>query len=239
MAYYEVQALMDQLQDLRALVSDLSDEEFDLPTRCPGWTVAELIAHLEAILLSLVSENTKPMEGKPEIDRYDVYRRNTDEKYPYTEEMSSPEATTTVAEMVRDRSKVYAAGRRPGQVRAAFQFVVDGAISALPRTPEDRVVRRPPRYPRMTYRELVASRQVEFGIHTLDIAHATGRPEILQPAAAAIITDTLDVMLGEKPPAALGWDATHYILVGSGRQELAPAERQALGALADRFPLFR
>jgi hypothetical protein len=194
---------------------------------------------MEGILVSLVSENAQAVDGAPEIDRLGVYRPDTDRPYPYQEGLPASEAGLTVAETIRDRTITYAAGRRPGQLRASLQFAIDGAISALPQIPEDRVVRRPPSYPRMTYRELVASRHVEFGVHTLDVAQATARPEVLRPDAAAIITDTLDAMLGESPVTALGWDAHDYILSGTGRRELDTAERQTLGSLADRFPLIR
>ena len=52
----EMEALTAQLGDLVALVGDLSDDDFSRPTRCPGWSVAELVAHCEGILLRLVGE---------------------------------------------------------------------------------------------------------------------------------------------------------------------------------------
>jgi hypothetical protein len=193
--------------------------------------------HLDHVLVSLVSENARAVQGAPEITRFDVYRRDADRPYPYAEGTSG--ATKTVSETIRDKTIAYTAGRRPGQLRTSFQFAIDGAISRFPQIPPDRVVMRPPQYPRMTYRELVASRHVEFGIHTLDIAQATGHPETLPPASAAIITGILDDLLGQTVPDPLGRDTISYILAGSGRRDLEPIERQTLGPLADRFPLFR
>jgi uncharacterized protein (TIGR03083 family) len=234
---HEVEALIEQLGDLRALVTDIADEDFGRSTRCPGWTVADIVAHLDGVLISLASENTQPVDGAPEITRFDVYLRDPDQPSPYAQGEGT--ATKTVAEAVRDSATKYVGGRRPGQLRTSLQFAIDGAISRFPQVPPDRVVMRPPKYPRMTYRELVASRHVEFGIHTLDIAQATGRPETLPPASAAIITGILDRMLGQTVPDSLGWDSIRYILAGSGRAELEPAEREILGQLADRFPIFR
>jgi hypothetical protein len=91
----------------------------------------------------------------------------------------------------------------------------------------------------MTFGEFVASRNVEFGVHTMDIAHAVGRPERVQPSAAAIITGILDTLLDEPVPNSLRWDATSYILTGTGRRALEPDERVKLGPLAARFPLIR
>jgi hypothetical protein len=86
---------------------------------------------------------------------------------------------------------------------------------------------------------LVASRHVEFGIHTMDIAEAVGRPEVIRPEPAAIIIGILDDLLGETVPESLGWDSTRYILTGTGRRELEPGELEILGPLARRFPLLQ
>jgi len=127
-------------------------------------------------------------------------------------------------------------GRRPDQLRASLRSAVDGALRRIPDIPAERVIKRSG-HPRISFGEFVASRSVEFGVHTMDIAHATGRPERVQPAAAAIITGILDGLLGEPRPESLGWDAPTYILSGTGRRELEPGERSRLGALAQRFPL--
>jgi hypothetical protein len=91
----------------------------------------------------------------------------------------------------------------------------------------------------MTFGEFVASRNLEFGVHAMDIAHAVGRPERVHPGAAPVITAILDGLLGEPVPASLHWDAPTYILTGTGRRQLDTDERTKLGALAGKFPLLR
>jgi hypothetical protein len=66
-----------------------------------------------------------------------------------------------------------------------------------------------------------------------------GRPQRVEPGAAAIITDILDGLLGSSLPNSLEWDTTTYILTGTGRRSLTPDDRFKLGELADRFPLLR
>jgi uncharacterized protein (TIGR03083 family) len=226
---HEIKALIDHLQDLRALVGDLSDEEFGRPSRCPDWTVAVLVGHCEGLLVSLVSESAQPVDGAPEIDRVGVYGYGGKPR----------EAQAPGHVRVRDRAIGYTEGRRPAQLRTSFQFVVDGAVRAMAEIPGDRVVLRPTAAGRLTYCELVASRHIEFGVHMMDIASSTGRPEKIRPESAAIITGILDRMLGQKAPEALGWDSTRYILSGTGRRQLEPAELEILGPLASRFPLLR
>jgi uncharacterized protein (TIGR03083 family) len=230
MTYLEMDAMIEQIADLRALVSDLSDEKFDLPTRCPGWRVADVLGHCEGILVALVSESAAEREGAPEIDRVDVYRRDPDYRAKTDQQLAADRR-------VYDNAVEYASGRRPAQLRTSFEFIADGVIAAMPGIPGDRVVYRPPNYPRMTYQELVASRLVEIGIHASDVAQAVGRPEDLSPAAAEIVVSIFDEILGKPLPEALGWDNTRYILCATKRAEITPDEREVLGPLAERIPL--
>jgi uncharacterized protein (TIGR03083 family) len=94
---HEVGALSAQLGDLVALVDALSEDDFGRPTRCPGWSVAELVAHCEGILLRLVGENAQAVDGDAEIDRVGYYRY--DPNGPREGETSGK----TFSEVVRDR----------------------------------------------------------------------------------------------------------------------------------------
>jgi hypothetical protein len=248
----EVIAMTEQLGYLRDLVEDLTDEDFGRPTRCPGWSVAEVVAHCEGMIVSLVGENTKPVAGAAEIDRFGVYRREVfrpEDPYQFPGEATymtdgvvrdqdsgGGKADRTLAEVTRDRVIKQASGRRPGQLRTSLHLIIDGAIRALPQVPGDRVVSRPPRYPRTAFNELVASRHVEFGVHPMDIAQAVGRPEVIRPGSAAIITGILDDLLGESVPESLRWGSIDYILSATGRREFTPTERETVGPLAGRFP---
>ena len=56
---------------------------------------------------------------------------------------------------------------------------------------------------------------------------------------SARIDFRLDGLLGAALPDTLGWDATTYILTGTGRRDLTADERAALKDLAAKFPLLR
>ena len=129
-------------------------------------------------------------------------------------------------------------GRSGDQLRASLEGAVDGAVNGVREIPSERVIRRSG-HPRMTFGEFVGSRNLEFGVHTMDIAHAVGHVEGAQPAAAQIITGILDGLLGEPVPDSVQWDATTYILTGTGRRSLNADEYAELGTLAVRFPLLR
>ncbi len=225
----EVEALETQLGDLIATVRELSEEDFARPTRCPGWSVAELVAHCEGILLRLVGENAQSFDSKAEIDRTGYYRYDPDGK------REGEDSDRTFSEVVRDRVLDEVGGRTGEQLRESLIDAVDSALSGIPEIPADRVIKRSG-HPPITFGEFVASRNLEFGVHTMDIAHAVGRPERVQPAAAAVIISILDALLGEQPPGSLRWDETTYILTGTGRRELTSDERGELGVLAPKSP---
>jgi uncharacterized protein (TIGR03083 family) len=226
----ELHALTDQLDELRALVAGLDDGDFARPTRCPGWTVAELVAHCEGMLLRLVRENAQPVSVAAEIDRVGYYR------YEPHEPRDDADPEKTFAEVVRDRVIDEVGGRSGDELRASLEAAIVGAIEGAREIPAARVIRRSG-HPPITYGEFVASRHLEFGVHTMDVADAVGEPERVAPASAVIITGMLDALLGAPLPATLEWDATTYILTGTGRRSITSREQAVLGGLAERFPL--
>jgi len=227
-----VDALASQLRELNSLVAGLLEEDFSRVSRCPGWTVAELVAHCEGMLIRLVGENAQPVDGAAEIDRIGYYRYDPDGP------REGEDSDKTFSEIIQERVIEEVAGRTPSQLIASLDGAVAGALQGISGIPGDRVIKRSG-HPRMTFGEFVASRHLEFGVHAMDIANAVGATEHLDPAAAAIITDILVGLLGEPLPADLGWDATTFILTGTGRRELTAEEQRTLGPATGRFPLLR
>ena len=226
----DVDALASQLDELVELVESLPDGDFERPTRCPGWSVAELVAHCEGILVRLVGENAAPVDGPARTDRVGYYRY--DPSGPRDDDSSD----RTFSEIVRDRVVDEAAGRPPGELRAGLEGAVRSALAGVATIPAGRVIHRSG-HPPMAYGEFVASRNVEFVVHTMDLADAVGRPERAAPAALAVVTGILDGLLGGTRPPDLGWDPTVYVLTATGRRPLTDPDRAMLGPLAARFPL--
>ena len=228
----EVDALASQLGGLISLVGRLSEVDFARPTRCPGWSVVEVVAHCEGMLVRLVGENAQPVRGGAEIDRVGYYRYDPDGP------REGEDPGKTFSEVIHDRVIEEAGGRSGEQLRASLVGAVDDALRGVAEIPAERVIKRSG-HPPMAFGEFVASRSLEFGVHAMDIAHAVGRPERVEPAAEAIITGILDGLLGESVPEVLGWNATTYILSATGRRELETDELVKLGPLAHKFPLLR
>lgn len=227
-----VDALASQLRDLQSLVAGLGDGDFARCSRCPGWTVAELVAHCEGMLVRLVGENARPIDGAAVIDRVGYYRYDPDGP------REGEDAGKTFSQIIQERVVEESAGRSASELKASRDEALSGALPGVRTIPAERVIKRSG-HPPMTFGEFVASRNLEFGVHTMDIAQAVGAPEHVAPAAGVIISGILDGLVGQPPPPEVGWDTVTYILAGTGRRAISASERRRLGRLADSFPLLR
>ncbi|MGH2759408.1 MAG: maleylpyruvate isomerase N-terminal domain-containing protein [Actinomycetota bacterium] len=226
----EVAALEAQCKELSALVGELTDEEWDRPSRCDGWTVKELVAHCEGMLHRLVGANAEEVEGAPEIDRVGYYGYDPDGP------REGEDPKKTFSEVIRDRVVDEVGGRTGEELRESLDAAIGAALEGVRKIPADRVIKRSG-HPRMRFDEFVASRVLEFGVHSMDLSHATLRGERIHPDAAEIVKGILDGRLGAELPKGLGWDTRTFILSGTGRRRLESNERFALGPLAAMFPL--
>ena len=228
----DVEALEAQCKELIALVGELADVEWERPSRCPGWSVKELVAHCENMLVRLVGANAEEVEGPPEIDRVGYYSYDPDGP------REGEDPSKTFSDIIRERVIDEAGGRSGGEIRASLESVVDDALRGVREIPAERVIKRSG-HPKMPFGEFVATRVLEFGVHTMDVGHATLRGERIHPDAAQIVKEILDGRLGAELPKGLGWDNRTYILTGTGRRPLESNERFVLGPLAAKFPLLR
>lgn len=228
----EVSALEAQCKELVTLVGELTDEDWDRASRCPGWTVKELVAHCESMLVRLVGENAQPYDGAVEIDRVAYYGYDPDGP------REGEDPSKTFSEVIRERVIEEVAGRNGPEIRESLEAATEEAMRGVREIPADRVIKRSGHRP-MPFGEFVATRVLEFGVHTMDIGHAALRGERLHPDAVPIITGILQALLGAPLPVGMGWDDRTFILSGTGRRRLEPNERFTLGPVAEKFPLLR
>lgn len=228
----EVGALEAQCKELITLVGELGDEDWDRASRCPGWAVKELVAHCENMLVRLVGENAQPFDGPVEVDRVGYYGYDPDGP------REGEDPSKTFSEVIQERVIEEVAGRGGPEIRDSLEAATEQALRGVHEIPADRVIKRSG-HPPMRFDEFVASRVLEFGVHTMDIGHATLRGERLHPDAVPITKGILQGLLGAALPVGMGWDDRTFILSGTGRRQLEPNERFALGPLAEKFPLLR
>jgi hypothetical protein len=184
------------------------------------------------MLVRLVGANAEEVEGPPQIDRVGYYAYDPDGP------REGEDPSKTFSDVIRERV-IDEAGDRTGEdIRTSLSNAVEEALAGVREIPAERVIKRSG-HPRMPFGEFVATRVLEFGVHSMDISHATLRGERIHPDAAQIVREILDGRLGAELPKGLGWDTRTYILSGTGRRPLESNERFVLGSLAARFPLLR
>ncbi|AOR30131.1 hypothetical protein BFF78_02750 [Streptomyces fodineus] len=204
-----------------AAVAGLGDEESWLPTACTGWAVRDLVFHcLTDAQRALVALHTPAREP---VDRDAVtYWRDW---RPDTVGAANGRRWVRVnASMFLDF------GQLQGLYLETLAAAVRAAEAADPAQPvgtQGHV---------LTAGDLLTTLAVEATVHHLDLTvrlpHAPGPA----PEGFAAVRATLDGLLGR--PALPQWSDAHYARVGTGRAALTEAERAALGAAAERFPLF-
>ncbi|MFF7974206.1 maleylpyruvate isomerase N-terminal domain-containing protein [Streptomyces sp. NPDC007905] len=204
-----------------SVVAGLGDEESWLPTGCTGWAVRDLVFHcLQDGRRGLVALHTPCDEP---VDR-DAVTYWQDWRPDSVGAASGRRRVRVNASMFLDF----------GQLRELYLETLAAAVHAAASADPARRVATQGHV--LTAGDLITTLAVEATIHHLDMV--VRLPGAAGPSAEglAAVRATLDGLLGR--PAPSEWSDTHYARVGTGRATLTDAERGALGAAAERFPLF-
>ena len=208
-------------QAISRFLGALEDKDWLRATRCRGWAVCDLVYHLlHDAQRALVAFST-PAEGPADVDFVSYWR-------PFS---SDDPASSAHARFVRIIASAHSSplqianrwyGTSVAAVRAAEAAPADGFIST-----QGHVLAVP---------DFIATLVVEAVIHHLDLIVDLPGAEGPEPAALALVRATLDGLVGQRLPVE--WDDTTYALKATGREALTKYEREALGAVADRLPIF-
>ena len=239
--YDEALAALDAVYtDVRELADGLTPSALLEFSRCRGWVVADVLLHLltdaQRALIALASPTSEPADQD-----FVTYWRAFAEDHAADPDEWVPGAlwVRRSASAFRDGSGLTAIWREtaPAAVRAAGRADPGGRI-----TTQGYV---------LPVADLLATLAVEAVVHYLDMTVHLEAPEPA-PIAVALATRTLDGLWSEhgstsghraqpaakgEGPYPAGWSAHDYLLKGTGRIALTPADRAALGAAADALPL--
>jgi hypothetical protein len=208
--------LRTTLGDLAAGLDAVTDDESRRPSGCRGWSVLDLAYHLvEDAHRTLVDLNT-PVDAAADTDDVEYWRPGR----------QSPHDGEDAAIAAGVRERIGDLARRHREACAAV------VVAACRLRPDDVVLTQGAA---MTVADQLSHCVVEAAVHHLDLVAHLDRPG---PAAASLaeVRRVLEGLLGAPLPDA--WDDATAALRGTGREPLTDADRAALGALADRFPLF-
>jgi len=213
-----VAALAREVGSVGQLLHTLKPKQWEQPTRCPPMNVRELAAHtLRGAVRIEEMLDAGPVDAEPERDGITYFQ-----------------SVTVSGEIVKRAQEASAAF--PQDLARAWDLEwTKGLQRARMYVNEDPVLRNVYGLIRLT--EYLKTRCVEAVIHHMDLDDALGRKPHPDREALEITGDILRGLLGTdlRP---VGVDDVRFALIGTGRAPLNDDERQMLGPLAQRFPLF-
>lgn len=208
---------------LIALTDDLAESGDEArgwqATRLPGWTVRDVVFHLASdCQRALVALHT-PVDGPTDTDEISYW--------------SHWQPGTEGAQAGLRGTRIIASAW--SSVRAPAALHVETARAVL-RAAAEADVDRPVATQgyRLTVGSLLHTLAVEATVHHLDLG--TVVDDEPSPEGLAAVRHVLDGLLRAPVPAE--WDDRRYAELGTGRAALTSDEREELGPLTDRFPLF-
>lgn len=216
-----ISALREECTEVTRALADIDPAEFDGPTRCPAWSVKELLAHMYRDIDNVSRYVAEPEPEEATHDSVTYWRYDA----------------AKVAPGVADRAKGLAMTfPSPSALVEAWDQrwpeVLD-EVSAV--DPERRVATWGPV---LTLDEYLRTRVLEIVVHHMDLEDAFGRTCWGTDEAVGIVDEILVDLLGKEPPHELDWDVIEFIECATGRRELTEHERTLLGVrAAKRFPL--
>jgi uncharacterized protein (TIGR03083 family) len=160
-------------------VESLGDSDFSRPTRLGTWSVAELVAHLDATAAAVTQALGKPAPERAGTDLLGYLR-----------------AMRGYAPAVAQRATDLASGAPPAALRERLRATVTALSDALADAGPDRLVAV--RLGAVPLHDFLVTRCVEGVVHGLDLRAATGVPaapdkealKVVVKAFATLLTDT-------------------------------------------------
>jgi uncharacterized protein (TIGR03083 family) len=207
----------------RAVTADverLDGHELSRPSRCLGWTQADLLYHLLLDAQRALVAFATPAAGMADVDFISYWA-------PFR---PGSEGYDAHARFVRRAAAAYSSDRvivaQWRETAAAAAYAAEALRAEAKVATQGHV---------LAAGDFLATLAVEATIHHLDLA--AGDPDLAGPSARglAVARETFDGILGRPVPAS--WDDVGYALRAGGRVQLTADDRSCLGALADRFPL--
>ncbi len=163
-----IAVLEEQWQAIDTLGRDLGDDEWDLPSECPGWVVRDLLSHLIGIERVLLGDPAPPplAELPPHVENE-----------------------------IGARNEAWVASRRPLPGRVVleeFRDVTARRLAELRSSPPARFDEiGPSPVGEVPYREFMNVRVMDCWVHEQDMRVATGRPGHQSEPAAQLSVDRL------------------------------------------------
>jgi uncharacterized protein (TIGR03083 family) len=204
------------------------DEHWDLPTRCPPWTVRDLLAHVRVGVARLPGMLAASPPAAAQVSARQYYR--PDERF----------SAATNEDRISTARELAAAWPDGRALAADYAITWQQVYRSCAAEPADRVVRT--RHgDAMLLSEFMVTRVVEVAVHGLDLAAALDRAPWLTEEAGSVVEELIadrdESLAGQvhSTSQALGWEQAAFIEKATGRQPLTALERRQLTDANLRF----
>ncbi len=216
-----VATLREECELTSQLVLGLSEEDFSRPTRLPAWNVKELLGHLYRGIdrTNWALDDDEPVV--PDEDSVSYWRR-----------LNPSYDSTHIADRAKEIADRFSSGQ---ELAAAWDELWRRALGRAANTDPDRPVKT--WEPVLTLEDFLRTRVLEVAVHRADLMNALGLPPAPSEGGLDITQEILLGLVDADITALPDWDGVEFIEKGTGRRPLSDEDRQALGDLADGFPL--
>ena len=227
----DLAAVLDALDAVYGRVTDavggLRDADLMRPSRCAGWAVADVLYHQLLDARRALRTFATPSDGLADRDDVSYWR----DYAPGSGEDSAPggDAAAAHARYVRVAASAYPSGWLVWE----WSETAAAACRAA-RACDHKMVATQGHV--LSAADFTATLVVEAAVHYLDLTVDLPSAPEPDPASLALVRRALTGLLGASLPAS--WDDVSAALKGTGPDPLTEQDRQALGPLAARFPLF-
>jgi uncharacterized protein (TIGR03083 family) len=189
-----VQGWRQAAADFRSLADELTEDEWQTMTACPGWRVRDVLAHLVALeeQLAGIDSSDRTAEGSSKV--------------------VTPDMTGAGVEARRDRTVPDLLADLDAALAERDQQLADDLADAQPGETPPRVPARLP----WDWETLLRNRAIDMWVHGQDVRRAVGRPGGMDNVGAAVtlatFTAALPYVLGKRvrPPVGTSvvWEIT-------------------------------
>ena len=215
-----VDALAREVGSVGQLLHVLKPKQWELPTRCAPLTVRELTAHMirGAVRIEEMLD-AGPVDSEPEKDAITYFQFDSTNEGPVIVKRAQEAAASFPADLAKAWDLEWTKALQRARMHLGDDPVLPNIFGLIHLS------------------EYLKTRIVEVLIHHMDLDDALGKKPHPDPGALEIVGDVLRGLLGTdlRP---VGVDDVRFALIGTGRAPLNDDERQLLGPLADKFPLF-
>jgi uncharacterized protein (TIGR03083 family) len=161
-----IEAWEQTIRSTEQVCAALSDQDWTLPTQCPGWSIQDVVAHLIGVERTMLGD--RPLASDPVPDP--PYVRNELGRY--------------MEQAVQARR-----GHTPAQLLAELREIIERRYKALQADSRPLTDEVPGPMGPMSYERLLQLRIFDLWAHEQDIRRAVGRPGDLDGPAAEVARD--------------------------------------------------